>query len=67
LFAGLLVNYTDIHFELYIAHGSFESVCQSSWKGKNVALKHTDIPSGIDKEYMIASSHEPVAVGYIHK
>jgi len=48
-----------------IGCGSFEFVYQSSWKGKNVALKHTDVPSGVDKEYMITSSHELAAVRYI--
>ena len=65
LFIELLVKYTDIQFGQLIGRGNFGSVYQGRWKGKSVALKRINIPPGVDRENMIATSRELAALKYV--
>ena len=50
-----------------IGRGSIGTVYKGTWKGKKVALKKINIPSGVDRAEMVASSRELNALRYVSK
>lgn len=60
----LVVHHAEIEFGQLIGCGSFGSVYQGKWKGKDVALKQIDVPLDMDKEQVIDTSHELQALRY---
>ena len=49
-----------------IGRGSFGSVYQGNWNGKEVALKRIEIPVGTDKEQVAANSRELKVLRYVY-
>ena len=54
----------EIVYKKLIGRGGFATVYKGKWKGKKVALKRINIPPGIDRKQMIASSCELNALKY---
>ena len=48
-----------------IGRGSFGSVYEGNWKGKDVALKRIEIPVGMHREQVAANSHELKVLRYV--
>ena len=59
-----LVDHKEIVYGGMIGCGSFGTVYKGTWKGKKVALK-INIPPGVDRAEMVASSRELNALKYI--
>ena len=62
-----VVDHKEIVYGGMIGRGSFGTVHKGTWKGRKVALKKINIPSGVNGTEMVASSRELNALKYISK
>ena len=65
-FTELLISSKEIQFGKLIGRGSFGSVYEGRWKGKEVALKRIEIPVGVDRKEVAANSHELTVLRYAY-
>lgn len=64
-FTELLINSKEIKFGKLIGRGSFGSVYEGNWRGRDVALKQIEIPVGMDRGQVAANSCELKVLRYV--
>ena len=60
----LLIGFKEIELGKLIGRGSFGSVYEGRWKGREVALKQIEIPVGMDRKEVAANSRELTVLRY---
>lgn len=61
-----MIDSKEIKLGELIGEGSFGSVYEGRWKGKDIALKWIEIPVGVDRKEIAANSRELTVLRYVY-